>query len=191
VKRELPRKAIHLAMAFIPISSFYLDRQHIIQLTGVLLILALVVEVVRRTIPRINQQFTGLVGGMLRDKESSKLTGATYLILASFLSFFFLELWIAQVVIFFVVISDGLSAIFGLWIGKHRCFGNKTWEGNAVFVFTAFLIILIHPQCPLWLGILGVGTAFIADVLSTRWDDNWTIPLFSGLVMQLASLINV
>ncbi len=178
-------------MAVIPFLSFHLEKVQLMRLIGILLIIALLIELLRRIIPGVNTRFTAMFGAMLRDSENDKLTGATYLLIAAFFSFWLFELWIAQVVMFFVIISDGLSALMGKWIGKHHCFKNKTWEGNAVFVFTAILIILLHPECPLFIGLVGVLIAFLADILSFRLDDNWTIPISSGLIMQLVAWLSV
>ena len=191
MKREMARKSIHLAMLVIPVASTLLDRPVLLRLIGLLLLVALAVEVARKLWPAVNGLFRRLVGGMLRDAEVSEVTGATHLLMASFLSFWLFELWIAQVAVLFVIISDGLAALLGKWMGRHRCCGNKTWEGTAVFLVSAVIIVVLHPQCPLPVGLVGVVAALGADLFGTRWDDNLTIPLASGLVMQLVSWASV
>jgi len=191
MRQEISRKAIHLGMAVIPLASVFVARPLLLQGIGVLLVIALSIELGRHHLPGVNQRFQALFGPMLRDSESRKMTGATYLLLASFISFWLYELWIAQVVILFVVISDGLSALLGKWLGKHAFYGNKTWEGNAVFLLTAFFIVYLHPHCPLGVGLLGMTAAFLADVLILKYDDNLTIPLVSGVIMQLVTWVRV
>ena len=87
MKREMARKSIHLAMLVIPVASTLLDRPVLLRLIGLLLLVALVVEVARKLWPAVNGLFRRLVGGMLRDAEVSEVTGATHLLMASFLSF--------------------------------------------------------------------------------------------------------
>lgn len=178
-------------MSVIPIASVYLSRVVLLQVIALLLVIALLIELTRRIYPGVSQRFTGCFGAMLRDSEAQKITGATYLLLAAFISFWLFELWIAQVVVLFVVISDGLSALLGKWIGRHKIYDNKTWEGSAVFIVSALLIVILHPGSSLGVGLLGVGAAFLADVFLIKWDDNLTIPLVSGLLMQLVSWVSV
>jgi len=187
VRNEIMRKTLHLCFLVIPLGMAVFSRSSMLVFTGILLVTALIVEWLRKNHSGIGKVFIKFTKSMLREHEYSKITGATYLIFSAFFSILFYQSWIAQIVLLFVIISDGFSALVGKCWGKHRFGKGKTWEGNVVFLVTAVLIIIIHPECAFYVGIAGVFAAFFADVYITGIDDNVTIPIFAGFVMEIMS----
>jgi len=92
-------------------------------------------------------------------------------------------------VLLILVISDGLGALAGKLWGKHRLYGYKTIEGSIVFILSAVMIVLLVFRNPLWIGWIGLVTAFFVEVFIQKIDDNLTIPLFAGGVMQILLLL--
>ncbi|MBN2417446.1 hypothetical protein JXO52_16540 [bacterium] len=189
LKNELLRKSIHLLLLVIPLAIRMLSRGEMLTILGTLLFVAAAVELLRRYNARFGRLFLAVTGTMLREHEKEHLTGATYLLLSSFVCVLVFSSWIAQVALLFVVVSDGLSALAGKFWGKHPWIGGKTWEGNAVFILTAVAIVLLHPDCPSAVGLAGGAAAFVCDVFITGIDDNLTIPLCSGVMMQVISVL--
>lgn len=189
LKNELFRKSIHLLFLIVPAGINVLPRGEMLAILGILVGIAAAVEILRRFSSGFRRFFIALTGSMLREHENRRLTGATYLLLSSFLCVLLFNAWIAQVALLFVIISDGLSALAGKFWGRHPWVGGKTWEGNIVFLLTATAIVFLHPDCPAAVGIAGVATAFICDVFITGVDDNLTIPICSGVVMEIISAL--
>ncbi len=92
---------------------------------------------------------------------------------------------IAIVALFFLVVSDAFGAVVGRVWGKHFFYRDKTIEGCAAFLLTAVIIAFIFLRNNFIVGSVGVAVAFFIDVFVKGIDDNLTIPLGTGLVMQI------
>ena len=80
-RRELARKAIHLSSTAVPIAlSLGIGRRISLFLLGALALIAVAVEVSRAMSPVAASRFAALFQPLLRSHESTRLTGATWLI---------------------------------------------------------------------------------------------------------------
>jgi dolichol kinase len=145
---------------------------------------ALCVEVLRFHSHAFRELFNGLLGKLLRDHEATELTGSTYLLIGCFLTVLFFEKWIATVSLLFLIVSDALCAVVGKKWGKHKLWKDRSLEGCTVFFVTAFLSVLIVPESHFLIGMAGVVTACVVDIFIHGINDNLTIPLSAGLIMQ-------
>jgi dolichol kinase len=187
-RNELIRKGIHLMTFVIPMSTFILPKAWVLVIAGSALTVAAAVETARFFWPGFARLFYRLTGRLLRDYERKRLTGATYLFVGSFLAILFFEKWIAVSVILFVVVSDALAALVGKHWGKIFIYRDRTLEGSAVFFISASAVVLLVPGSRFIVGFTGVFVAFCVDVFFSRVvDDNLSIPLASGSVMQILS----
>ncbi len=84
----------------------------------------------------------------------------------------------------FIMTGDPAAAIIGRKYGRHR-FKTKSVEGSLAFLAAAMIIAFIVPNLPLMIGIIGALTATITEAVSFYIDDNTSVPLISGLIMQL------
>jgi dolichol kinase len=165
------------------------SRQTMLIVYGSLFFIALIVEILRWRRPEFHSWFEKTTGALLRSHEREHWTGATFLFLSSFLTVLLFERWIAITALLFVVVSDALSALVGKRWGKHRIWGDRTVEGTIVFLFSAVLLVLINPHLPLLIGLAGVLIALYVEIFVQSLDDNLTVPLCSGLMMQLVAWI--
>jgi len=188
-RNEIRRKTVHLCLAIIPVLYFFFSRYVMLSLTGVLLFVAILVEGLRIFNSKFAVVFNQKLGNLLRAHEKRGLTGATYLFISSFFMILLFQQNIAICVLFILIISDGLGALVGKLWGKHRLYGFKTVEGSIVFLVSAVLIVLFVFRRPLWIGWVGLITAFCVEVLIQKIDDNFTIPLFAGGVMQILFML--
>lgn len=94
-------------------------------------------------------------------------------------------------------VGDSLSTLVGMRYGEHKVFGNKSLEGSLAMFLSGFLITAaLVGSFPAFMG--SIAATFVELVPECKkiknWekkeivDDNWLIPLFSGLVIY-ASLV--
>lgn len=134
--------------------------------------------------PRFSLWFENATGMLLRSHEQKRLTGATYLMIASFLTILLYDRWIAFSALLFVVISDALGGLVGKRWGRHRIREDRSVEGSMVFLFSALIIVLANPHVSFLVGLAGAVTALLVEIFFRYIDDNLTIPLCSGFTMQ-------
>ena len=160
-------------------------------------IILLLVDFLRLRLTSVKSVFIVLFGSMLRRKELSTLTGASYLMLASLVCLLIFGMGpegrVSGVFIAamgFLALGDTAAAIVGLSIGRVRIF-RKTLEGTLagllVCLGVAWLVsILPGLDFPLGIGILGAVSASVVEALPIEVNDNVVIPLLSGMVMMIA-----
>ncbi|MDI6740726.1 MAG: hypothetical protein QME74_10240 [Candidatus Edwardsbacteria bacterium] len=204
IVREIRRKSFHVlaGMSIPALYYLFLGWQHLTGRPYVYLakwILAgatlaiLAVDLLRLRHQFIKIIFIDFFGPLLRRHEISALTGATYLMLSSTICILIYKSEVAIAAISYMVIGDALAAIAGRSFGKPVIFG-KSFEGAAACLAGCLLIgiaVAALPGSNLGLLPLSLGalTATVAEMTPLQLDDNITIPLLSGLVMNL--LFNV
>lgn len=184
IKDEVIRKSIHMFSIVIPIGTYFLDRNIVLVVVGICILISVCVEVLRFHWDVFRELFNGLLGRLLRDHETTQLTGSTYLLIGCFLTILFFEKWIAIVSLLILIIADALSAIVGKRWGKHMLWKDRSIEGCIVFLVSALLCVKIVPDSHFLIGTIGVIMAITVDILIHGINDNLTIPLSAGFVMQ-------
>jgi len=185
VNNEIIRKGIHLFALTIPAGYLVLSKKIMLIALAILILLAVGVEIGRFKWQAFSRHFYHLFGDLLRKHEWSSPTGSTYLLLGSLLTILFFNKPIAIVALLFLVVSDAFGAVVGRLWGKHFFYRDKTIEGCGVFLLTAVIVAFIFLKNHFIVGLAGVTVAFFIDVFVRGADDNLTIPLGAGLVMQI------
>ncbi len=93
-----------------------------------------------------------------------------------------------------LALADGLAAVFGKWIGKHRYYipgGYKTFEGSAAFfvvtvILLSIFVILEASITPYTVAVIIIGSMFLTGVeaLIAAGFDNLAVPFFTALLLQ-------
>jgi dolichol kinase len=133
LKHEVIRKSIHSLALIVPISYHFLDRKIVLVMIGLGIFVAICIEALRFHSHVFRELFNGLLGRLLRDHETTQLTGSTYLLIGCFLTVLFFVKWIALVSLLFLIVSDALAALAGRRWGKHKIWKDRSVEGCAVF----------------------------------------------------------
>lgn len=186
------RGLLHIVVGLsIPIAALFLPRIVLLISLGVVTFILLTVELLRFKVPSINRVFLRFYKPLLREKEISHLTGASYLFSASLLAFLVFPRDIAVLAISFMAVGDAVAALVGKRIGKRKLLG-KTLEGDlASFISclaVGFIFYSAGLELPLLTIVVGSVVAAIVEAVPIPINDNLTIPLLSGVVMTVMQI---
>ncbi len=186
---ELVRKAIHLSSSAIPLLYWFVFERDII-LKGVIILSMglLAAEYLRLHIPTGKRLFNLVFGSALRTHEHQNLTGATYVFTGAVLCVFLFPKEIAVPSLLILSLSDTFAALVGIPFGKHP-FLAKSMEGSAAFFIVSILILTLFFPGTIILNLLVAIILTVAEAYPMNLDDNFMIPLLSGLLLSLISLL--
>jgi len=126
-----------------------------------------------------------LIAPVVRDHEMhGDFTGAFYILVTSCLVITFYAKSVAIASLAFIIVGDTAAALIGRKFGKHRYLG-KSVEGSLAFLAVSLIVVVLAPEMPYAIGIIGAVVATITEGVSGSLDDNLSVPLVSGLVMHL------
>lgn len=185
---ELKRKAIHLFALAIPVSYYFLPQTPALLIYSFVALASITADVVRIKRYHVGRILTWILRPILRKHERRGFTGSSYILSAMVLSIIFFEKRIAVAVISFIITGDVAAALVGRTFGKLKTINQKTIEGSSAFLFSCLLIVWVIPDFPFWIGVVGALVATVVEALPLPIDDNFTVPLFSGLVMEVLYL---
>jgi glycerol-3-phosphate acyltransferase PlsY len=188
--KHLGRKVYHLAGGLGLLSVYYLlGRNQALVFYGTLFIVVLVLDGARLLIPAWNRFVFTRFKSFVRENEAHKLTGTAPYILGIGLSLYAYAPEIATAAICFLAVGDVAATTIGERYGKTRI-GDKSLEGTTAFAFAAFIagfmLSFVGVHLPTWLIIVGALVAAGVELLPLMVNDNLSIPIVSGAVMELA-----
>jgi len=192
--KEYIRKSIHLSSLVIPFAYQYVfgyNRFLMFVLLFMALIISLGIELSRIQIPTFGKLFSKLFGLVLRRHERKDFTGATFLIFASMLCVVFFNPTIAFLSICYLSIGDTFAAIVGKAVGIRKFNGQRKSLEGSLACFTSILVfsILFGTGINPLIYVAGSLAATLAELWNIPIDDNVKIPVLSGIVMTLVSII--
>lgn len=189
VKRELHRKAIHLASVAIPLLVWWVPRAVALAVLVPTAAVALLVEGLRLKARAPRYHFLRRTRTMLRARERRRFTGATYMAAAYASAVLLFPTPVAVLAMLYNGVGDAVAALVGRRWGRHRLRSGKSWEGAAAG-FTANLVVgLLLPgiaTVPAFAGALAAALLEIADLPP---DDNLWVTLGGGAVVWSAVLL--
>jgi dolichol kinase len=181
---ELRRKSVHLIGLIVPIFYIFIERRQAVIAVGVLVLIALMIELLKVLRPSFRVVFYQAFAPVLRSHErNGAITGATYYLIGAFLPILLFPKVLAIVCIFFMILGDMAAALIGKKWGRTKLFTRKSLEGSLACFLVCILIALVkfNPA----VATIGALVATVVEVLPTKLDDNLTMPLLSGLAMYL------
>jgi dolichol kinase len=190
---HIGRKLYHLLGGLSLLSAYYvLGRERALLLYGSLLVIVLVVDGARLLVPAWNRFIFDRFQSFVRKNEEHKLTGTWAYVLGVGLSLYLYSPGAAAAAICFLAFGDVAATTVGERYGRTRI-GDKSLEGTAAFavaaLFSGFLLSLLGAPVEGWVIILGAITAAGVELLPIPLNDNLTIPVVSGGLMELAQRI--
>ena len=170
------------------VAGFLLPRIALLISLGVATAIFLAFELMRFRVSTVNKWFLSNFRALLREEERSRLTGTSYMLVASIVAFLVFDRDVAIIVLSFLAVGDAVATIVGRLIGKRRLLG-KTLEGDLACLFSCIVVGLVFHYVgfgiPLLTILVGAVSATIVEAIGLPINDNLTMPLFAGLVMAL------
>lgn len=187
---HLGRKLFHLLGGLGLLSLYYVfGRKTALGLYGSLAVVAAAFEAARLTLPAFNRFVYSHFGSFIRESEEHRLTGTVPYILGVGISFWAYSAAAASASVCFLAFGDVAATTVGQRFGKTRI-GSKSLEGTMAFAAAAFLggiiLTLAGMGMPVWVMIAGVLVAAGVELLPLPINDNLSIPVLAGAVMELA-----
>ncbi len=189
---EFLRKLLHLSNLVIPFTYlFYFDSK--VEALIILLpitLLAFLIEYFRINSISVKNIFDKYLFSMLRNHEKSgKYTGATWVFISSTLSIGIFPKDIAIISLIYMSIGDTAAGLIGRKFGRIKIY-NKTLEGAlAGFIVCLIVGLMIDLNLSKTVVAIGALSAAIIELMPISIDDNLRIPLFSGTVMYVMSIV--
>jgi len=189
---EFLRKLLHLSNLVIPFTYlFYFDSK--VEALIILLpitSLAFLIEYLRINSISVKNIFDKYLFSMLRNHEKSgKYTGATWIFISSTLSIAIFPKDIAIISLIYMSIGDTAAGLIGRKFGRIKIY-NKTLEGAlAGFIVCLIVGLMIDLNLSKTVVAIGALSAAIIEFMPISIDDNLRIPLFSGTVMYVMSIV--
>jgi dolichol kinase len=184
VRHEAPRKAIHLAMIVIPLGILHLPLTASRRILMGAALLLLVIDLVKIHQPRVRTYLLTFVGHLIRRHEREGITASTYMIVSALLATYLFQPATAAAAMVFLIVGDTVAAMVGKAWGRTPLFG-KTLEGSLAGLVASFAAAwLLVPGIPAWHLAAAAVAAAAVEVAPIPVDDNFRIPLLSGLVLE-------
>jgi dolichol kinase len=194
LRHEAGRKAIHVALAILPVTAWALSRAapRLVQMVLVLLAAgALVFDWSRRRHVVVKKITNASVGPLIRRTEENRILGSTFYFLALAASFVFFPATWALAAMGFLVVGDAAAALVGRAIGRREIRPGKTLEGSlaclAGCVVVAFAVGAVDSAARIAVLLPGAVAATAGELLTDGDHDNLAVPLLSGAVMWLTA----
>ena len=182
------RRLYHLVsgLLFVYVIS-QLDRRSGIILVSVMLALAIAIETARLIFPALNTLFIRCFNMLLRHEEKRKPTGSAWYIAGVLISLLLFKKEFAMFSMVILAVGDPSASTVGKSWGRHHI-KRKSLEGSLAFLIAAIAAGLIFQRTLGGLSfviiITGAIVGTMTELLSSKLDDNLTIPLISSGCMQ-------
>jgi acyl phosphate:glycerol-3-phosphate acyltransferase len=192
--KHIGRKLYHLAggLGLLSLYSF-LGRERALWTYTILAGAVLVIDIARLKVPAMNRFFFRYFGSFLRENERGRLTGTAPYIIGIGLTLLLYRSDIATAAVCFLAVGDVAASTVGERYGRTKIAGSKTLEGTLAFVAAAaaggFVLGLAGIHLMHGLIIAGALVAAAVEVLPVPLNDNLTVPLASGGVMELIARV--
>ena len=197
---HLARKTWHCGMGIFMASFYGIGFSKVVCVSILLIALAffLTVEYTRLKFPKVNTFAIKAMGPIMRKNEVNKMSGTPFYIGSVLLAIVIFPKSIAILSILFLAIGDPMSSIFGItWGHKSIRFSNgKSLIGTAAGMGVCSLITFLYL---IWTGVPIVSSICIAlagglagggaEMIPLEIDDNFSIPLVSGLALWISFVV--
>lgn len=185
IKNEVLRKTIHILNSLIPLSLLVFRQDYVTIGVGVALAIWLLLEFFRLSNKKAKRIYKSVFGRVTREFEDFSLTGASYVLLSSFIILLFFSKYVCIASLLIMSFSDTFAAIIGRIYGKTKI-GDKTLEGSFAFFLTSFLVVvLMSPYISIFPALLAISLATVVELFPVKnIDDNFSVPIICAIIMS-------
>lgn len=189
MRREVYRKAIHIASVGLPLLVWLVPRPVALAVLVPTAVLALVIDLLRLRTRGPRYLFLRRTRTLLRPRERRRLTGATYMAVAYALAVVLLPKPVAVAGMLYNGLGDASAALVGRRWGRHRTASGKSWEGAAAALAVSLLVGLLIPEVRLGAAVAGAVAASALELADLPPDDNLWVTLGGGMVVWGVGLL--
>jgi len=187
---EFRRKSVHLFALVIPVGYLIVPENPAKLILAVCAFIAVLLDLLKYYDKGFRRIFFRIFGKMLRSKEIRRFTSSSYILAAGLICAFAYSKWVMVISMAFIILGDIAGAIFGKRFGKHKTIGNKTLEGSMAFFLVAYFgaiafKLIALPQVPWSALFMGALSAAVLESMPLGVDDNLSVPVLTGLLLQL------
>ena len=176
------------ACGSIPLLGIFVGNPLMIALMAAFSGLALVAETARLKYPDLNRLLVARLKPLLKESESRRITGATYIALSSLAAFLVFDSDVAVTALFFLALGDPAAALVGSRVGGVRLAGKSPWGTLAFVTVSLTMVGALSAAAAVsfhWALLGGAAVAAAVELAPLGVDDNVSIPLISGGAMSL------
>ncbi|MHA1723375.1 MAG: glycerol-3-phosphate acyltransferase [Promethearchaeota archaeon] len=167
---------------------YYLEKPVSIIIIGAVSLAFILMDIFKILSKSTQELLTKRIKTIFRKGEEEKFSSMSAFLVGTFIVLLLFEKDIAITAVAFTIFGDLFSKIFGLGFGKHPIF-DKTFEGTLAY-FGAVLIcwyVLSHilNLNYTYIFLIGAIAAPITELISRGINDNFTVSLISGVIMEV------
>lgn len=182
------RRIFHVfAGSTVPLVAVFAPQELIVITYGVLSAGCLGLDLARFRVDWLNRQFLRWLAPLLKGGEGHRVTGATYMVIAGLIAFYFFDAPVAVAAMLFLALGDPAAGLIGQRMGGPRVFG-KSPGGTAAFVVVALAVagaLVVSGAVEYhWGLVVGAAAAGLAELIPIPPDDNLSVPLIAGAAMH-------
>lgn len=196
---HLARKIWHCGMgvSMALIYGFGMPKPVAVTILLIAFVFATATEYARLKVPQLNKVAIKILGPIMRKNEIDRISGTPFYIGSVLLSVIIFPKLIAILSILFLAIGDPISSIFGIVWGDYgpRFSNGKSLIGTAagmgiccVITFVYMLFSSIPPGPAFLISLAGGLAGGGAEMIPLEIDDNFSIPIVSGLALWVTFL---
>jgi dolichol kinase len=189
LRREISRKAIHVASVAVPLGVWFAPRPVAAGVLVAVAIVALTVEALRSRHRATRYQFLRRTRTMLRPRERRGITGATWMAVAYAAAVIVFPTPVAVVAMLYNGLGDAAAALVGRRWGRRRLPSGKSWEGAAAALTVGFTAGAVMPGVPLAAAAVGAAAAAALELADLPPDDNIWVTLGGGAALAAATVV--
>jgi dolichol kinase len=189
LRRELGRKAIHVASVAVPLFVWVAPRGVALAALAAVVLAALAVEWMRRRVRWARYHFLRRTRTLLRAHERDEPAGATWMAAAYLVAAAALPRPLAVTAMLYNGLGDAAAALVGRRWGRHRIRGGKSWEGFAAALGVNLAVGLLVPGIAPAAALAGAAAAAALEFAPLPLDDNLRTTLGGGAALWIATLL--
>jgi len=153
-----------------------------ILILGIVLMLAVVLDVVRLFDPKLNVLFFRTFSSIASPREARKIASSTWYALSALVALSFFPEPYALAGILVLALADPTASVVGQRWGRTRFLAGSV-RGTAAFVVVAFFALL--PFVPWWSALAAAGGTAVVEAAPIDLDDNLIVPLTVAGILVL------
>jgi len=192
---HLARKVWHCCMGLFILAVYHLSgmsRATGVMILGSFLAAFLTLETIRLNVPSFNTVALRFWKPLMRENEINRMSGVPYYIAACVLAIGVFPEPVATLCILYLAFGDPVASLIGILYGDRsiRFANGRSLIGTLASVTVCFLITLFYfsgfpfgSETILAVSLLGGIAGGTAELLPLEVDDNFTIPVVSGIVL--------